>query len=746
MFSKYEDFTLLKCSDDFKHKGPVSTMICEIIEGVSVLFSGGVDGSIKLWQGDPELGEKDMLHHIKTLLKHKGTIIALAFSRSRSILISSSSDMTMKVFRMKDNFDKILNPVFECISVIKDFNIQLNKDKDLPFWISTLSLKETDVTEVYAGDTKGRILLYHYIDDNYIKYRGDETSMKPYTKNNLNYIKGVNLHKKWGTIKVIHSLFDSVIYSAGFDNHLVCYNVKNNSKMFEVANSNNKTHFSALAINYYTQELIVGDDSGTITFVKIFNKAEFKTKVLNARIFSIQILDLFPDQEHMLVICEDSINLFRVTRKTKISNAQHHDAELIKLYVTEPVKIEQKIIEDAKVISSAYDNKVKIWDFLTMECINLINGPELPKKIVEVSTICYLNDSSMIAIGTDIGHVFFWDLNRSEYLKVDYENYIRHKSIVTCIISFILRSKDHFSYKESLITCGNEGLILVWEIQKTEIKASKKRETYEEEDKFIIDKIKLKQITRLTNKIGQEGEKKKKEEGKNFKCNPQIKLIINTASIIKDDTKINVVAFQPHQSNKIIYSGCGDYCIYSWEFAKGNFKEKIKTNNRSVTLLTFDKNFLIAGGSDGFIDIFNISTESTGSTTLIITLKDPNSSRIFDLLMLSNLGILVSCTNSKKIHLWKYEKETLLLSLTKEQDPTCLACIESYGKLLCGTKQKTIIEIDLAETLNSINYHHEYEKYPFLKYEVNYVETLQDKEIDNHKIMKSLTQGIESIK
>ena len=114
--------------------------------------------------------------------------------------------------------------------------------------------------------------------------------------------------------------------------------------------------------------------------------------------------------------------------------------------------------------------------------------------------------------------------------------------------------------------------------------------------------------------------------------------------------------------------------------------------------------------------------------------------------MLRSVGILVSCNSNKKINLWKYEKpekERLLKTISRDNEVTCLACVESYGKLLCGTKEKMIVEIDLAEQLDSINYPHNYEKYPFLKNEVNYVENETDKGIDNFKIMKSLTDGID---
>jgi len=225
IFRKYEDITLYKCGEQFRHKGPVKVMISELIENVPILFSGGFDGTIKLWQGDPELKEKEMVHHIKTLLEHKATIMSLAFCKSRSLLISSSSDMCIKIFKMKEKFDKILNPRFECISVIRDFHINLNKDKDFPYWISTLSLKETDVIELFAGDSKGRIIFYDYIDENYLKYKGEgkknkknnnennnendnnnenenihnnnnNLNLSKITKNNFNYIYATNLHKK----------------------------------------------------------------------------------------------------------------------------------------------------------------------------------------------------------------------------------------------------------------------------------------------------------------------------------------------------------------------------------------------------------------------------------------------------------------------------------------------------------------------------------------------------------------------
>ena len=761
MFNKYDEFTLLRCYDQFKHKGPVSSLICESIDGTPVLFSGGADGSIKLWLGEPDLREKEMVHHIKTLLEHKSTIIALAFCKSRSLLISSSSDMTMKIFRMKDKFDKILNPRFECISTIRDFHIKLNKDKDLPYWISTLSLKETDIIELYAGDTKGRVLFYHYIDDNYLKYKGTSghaLELEGINKNNFNYLYSVNLHKKWGTIKVTHSIFDNVIYSAGYNNHIVCYNVKNQQKIFEVANSNSKTYFSSLIINNFTQELIVGDDIGNITFIKIFNKSEYKIKAMNSKILSIQSLELFTGQEHVLLVSEDNLTLYKINRKTKVSNVQHHDNELIKLFVIEPIVIGDKIIEDTKIISCAFDNVIKIWDFLTMECSNKINGPEVPRKNVEISSVCYLDNSGLIAVGTDVGHIFFWDLSKSEYLPNTYEKSLRHKGTVTDMITFISYGKENQDHIECLLSCSTDGIILFWEITKTEIKQSNKKYNYDEMEEMIMKKA---NNIRENNKDIENGEdinrksdnliperkiKRPYQELKNYKCTPTIKRSIVSSQVIKYELQFNSIGFQPNLENKTIFTGVNDYNLYLWDYVKEGFISTAKGNNSVVTRMIFDKNFLITTGVDGMVDIWNIPKEQKSPLNLLISLRDPDISknnipRIHDLLMLPSIGVLVTCNNNKKINLWRYEKQELLLSIKKDNETTCLACDESYGKLLCGTKQKMIMEIDLAEQLNSIGFKHSYEKYSFLKNSANYKEDEADKNIDNFKIMKSLTQG-----
>lgn len=228
LFHKHDEFQLLKCKDEFKHRGPIFSLLSEVIDGISVLFSGGVDGVIKFW--NTEMEEQKESHYITSIFGHKGTVLALAFSKTRNILISSSTDMTIKFWRMKDNFDRIMNPLFQCILTIRDFDVRKKKEEEKPFWINTLSLKETDIVELYAGDTKGRIHFYHYIDTAYSKskeggMRNTSREDKKILMDNFNQIKTSTPHVRT-VIKVVHSIFDSMIYSIGFDNHLIGYNQK----------------------------------------------------------------------------------------------------------------------------------------------------------------------------------------------------------------------------------------------------------------------------------------------------------------------------------------------------------------------------------------------------------------------------------------------------------------------------------------------------------------------------------------
>lgn len=94
--------------------------------------------------------------------------------------------------------------------------------------------------------------------------------------------------------------------------------------------------------------MICGDEKGGVTFIKIFNKSESRIKTKEGKILYVQNIDIFPEYQHLLVLFEDYMEIYRIKRETKILNVEYHDAEIINVFVIEPVKKKNKIIEDAK--------------------------------------------------------------------------------------------------------------------------------------------------------------------------------------------------------------------------------------------------------------------------------------------------------------------------------------------------------------------------------------------------------------
>ena len=761
----YKTFYLLlyKCPKNENHTDGINGLLLINIKENKRLISAGTDGIFKMWSAEPELREKDMMHFIDNIYHQRSTIIDFTYFKKKELIIGIFTDIKIRVLAIEDYFDndKKRNRIRLVLSSIIEYHVKINPNKDKQYLITTLSLKDSDITELFVGDNRGNVMIYHFVDDNYLKYQNSSSSSDKlilstepkYEKDKFNYIEKINLHKKFGIIKVVHSVYDNIIYTSGYDNHILCYNTKNEQKLFDILNSNNKSHITDMYLSHLGKELLLGDDKGDITFIDNLSKSDFKNKPIKDNIISIKPLKIFPNQEHILIESENSICIFKLVRKTKIAITRHHDAEIMKIFATEPVSYENTIIEDSRVISIGYDKKIKIWDFITMECIGEINGPDLPKISITISAVRYLLDSQLIAIGTEIGKIFFWDIINSEYLPINYEDKYSHKGVVTDIITFMKSTKDDIQF-ECMLSCSTDGLILFWEINKMEIKESKKKNVfdYDKSDEFILNELKKRDKSIENNQeldLNKYLQNQNRRELKLFKCSPSVKRCINTLKLIKHELKLNVLAFHKTPNFMTIFSGINNENIYLWDYKKETYINKSKGSNSFITCMIVDKNYLFSGGIDGLIDVWNISSnpeEKEVSINLLFTINDPettrnNKPRINDLIILPRIYILVFCNNNKKLYFYDINKKEITHRIFRESDISCISCLEGYGKLLCGTKQKMIIEINLNKELSKAGYKEVFNKYPFTKNKANYEGDELNGLINNFKIMKSLTNG-----
>lgn len=189
--------------------------------------------------------------------------------------------------------------------------------------------------------------------------------------------------------------------------------------------------------------------------------------------------------------------------------------------------------------------------------------------------------------------------------------------------------------------------------------------------------------------------------------------------LIKKETQISVLAYSPDEKNsRIVYSGGADSHIHLWDIETGLHIETWKAHKRSVITMCFDGYYLLSGGEDGIINVWN-----TFDRSLLFALRDNVNDiplRIQDLYMLSKFGILIAITGEKKINFWKYQTRELLKSVVNKKECLCIGIVESYGKILFGTKDRTIVELDMAEILDSIGIKHGYSKAPFMNEDPNF--------------------------
>lgn len=730
------EINIITNSDTFKHKGQINILLWEIIDNTSILFSGGVDGNIKIWKGVLENYSKVENNYIKTLFGHKGSILSMVYCKSKSIIISSSTDQTMKIWKLNDNFDIIINPFFECIQTFRKFG-------DFPkigiqYWITSLSLKDLDSINLYASDSEGNIHIYDYENYNNID------------KEYFSYNKSIPIHRL-STKRVLHSPYDNTIYSIGFDNKLLAYNLKERKTIMDILN--NKTFFTEIKIYTPKQEIICCDDKGYISFIKIFNHSINKIKYSKIRLEDIILIDSIPNKEYIIILSNEFIDIVKIKREIKIVNIQLHNDDIIKLIAINPVKnSNNEILEDTKIISTGKNGVIKYWDYFTMELINKINPPLINDnsfsnsyKLI-ITCMNYIFPANIICLGTENGDTLFWNCNCSNYIKISNANN-KKQGYISSINVNLTKTNKLYCFISSL-----DGSIFIWELEKEELKI-KKSNIDEINDKPVdikllnrqdIDKFTAKEFNELLilynineNNNHHSDNKKCEMKTTSFNYTPTLKFTLNTNNIIEEcklnfnKNEINCCNYSTQ--NNYLYTGAKNGLLHVWNFYLSTYISTIYDHNSEITNIIIDRHLLISSDKSGIILISSIDLNSVLYKLINQNIQNPC---IIDMIMIPSYGILVSINSYKNIDIWRYEKKELLISISVKVELTCMQYVEFYGKLIFGTSNFTLYEEDLKGIFDNLKIKNEFMKYPFLNNPKNYLPN--QKQFDNNKIMKSI--------
>lgn len=119
---------------------------------------------------------------------------------------------------------------------------------------------------------------------------------------------------------------------------------------------------------------------------------------------------------------------------------------------------------------------------------------------------------------------------------------------------------------------------------------------------------------------------------------------------------------------------------------------ELKGHTDAITCMvqSYDGNFLFTGSDDKSIIIWDIYSKSH-----LVTLENAHTQVIRCLLIMEDIGNLVSCAYDGVIKVWKYEENKVIAKFEKKERLRCMTYIASDRNLIVGTDDGNILYYDL---------------------------------------------------
>ena len=147
------------------HKGEVRRLIYTKIDGLDVLISASADRTIKLWEPKNQ-GNKCF----QTIIGHSGSILDMVYLEKVQLLFTSSTDNTMRIWRIDQARSLLMYPWFVEFQKVNDFpsvhtsNIKTNVASAAEVWLTCFDTKVGENLQVYSGDSEGSIYIFEALE------------------------------------------------------------------------------------------------------------------------------------------------------------------------------------------------------------------------------------------------------------------------------------------------------------------------------------------------------------------------------------------------------------------------------------------------------------------------------------------------------------------------------------------------------------------------------------------------------
>ncbi len=636
-----------------EHKGKVMALASldhTCADGVVV--SGSSSGTMKFWAPWVfAVGRKSVL----TLKdQHEGTVLAL--TSFEDMLISSGTDGKVHIYTVSHKTNAY---------------VKVDKIQTLDFngrWVTSLCAVKQDGPTLSIGTQDGNCFFYEPTMND------DTGEWKWHQETFGNTSQKTRLHRL-GVSALTVSERDNFLCTISRDWWFKVFELRAGMVTLQKSNPN-KCHYTALAYNDHSHELILADSKGQIqiwkvllgmlTFSQTVCEKGIPSLSLGLEFNSFTVSVMKPDTHELTLqvwhIDRESVDkqlrghvdaivgLFeadvRPTAKTNPGRAGKSrrlspasKSLSLKGYVPPEDRHTHKEMIKAAEVSSANrtfsisrDCSIRCWDLYDNTCLqtNKAGTSEISSAIMIPSKLALsIDGSATFVIGHDDGTQSIWNTGTNACSQYHF-----HTNTVTHA-TFHKWPQRHRAY---VVSSSYDGYVTVIDL-------------YQD------------------------------------KGNPQLKGRLESKHKIADCELLCVIGIlKPSSGQNLCLTGCNDGLIRVFDWNKKVALEPLKGHQESVTNIVRDGNMIISGSDDWTLRVWDLVSTSM----ICVAVLESHSAPITTMKMLPQIGFLVSAGQDGKVILWDYPTGLVVKNISHLSNVRALTFADSSKELIVGLENGRI--------------------------------------------------------
>jgi WD40 repeat protein len=504
------------------HKGSVSAMCFQPFH--QVLVTGSSDFTIRLW--DPFGNELPQGRCVQTVPAHDATVTTLI--AHCDIIVSGSADKTIKVWRFDPERAKLCFPWIEVRQVfVLDTWVTC-------MWASPFKVTESSQGEVFAGDSHGAVTVFR---SELVVTDGMDSSRVA----GLTLMRRFESEKRQSVVKILPIPNLNLVVTLSYEDNAKVRDVIAFQPLVSVPHPENKRFIDAVWDALH-EELILLDAAGSVHVWSTRNN-----KLVLSHFAGVHACGLSFAKQQLWVAHRDAVDSAIIDRTTLFAEFKGHTDRIIAITRMAPHETELPV----HWITFSADSSIGFWT-KQLDCVLTLR-----EKLSEIVSCCLLVAIPWVVTGHDDGSLKFWSIHKDTTFR-----FSSHDNTVSVVGEGFQRPgrKGQPENWPHLFTGSFDGCFAVWDMP---------------------------------------------SEGNKAKCEARVR--VSTSEIV-------AAVYDPLRMAYIVGTNDGDVTVWSADELKplmrlrGPEGPRRPAHAAAVTCVALDGNIAFTGGEDESIYMWNLVT------------------------------------------------------------------------------------------------------------------------------------------